>query len=299
MRPTDEQRFDAASFLTVGARDYQEDALATQFGEGADFGIVVLSDGMGGHAAGDVASRIVVEEVFSHLKNESENLPALTHNINNVLETAAKRANDAVRAHTENNPAVRGMGATLIGSVILHNLLYWISVGDSPLYLYREGQLRQLNEDHSMAPQIDFLVKSGMMDPEVGRTHPDRCALTSVIMGDVIDQIDCPKEPFRLEPDDLLILSSDGIQYLTDQQIVAVLASCENERADTISAAIGEAIDDLDDPEQDNAGFAVIRFNGAAGEEDELYEIAWEEEGETFANTDASAQPLQANGGAS
>ena len=67
MRQSPETRFDVASVLSVGQRDHQEDALASDFPIGADWGFVVLRDGMGGHAAGDVASKIVVTEVFSEL----------------------------------------------------------------------------------------------------------------------------------------------------------------------------------------------------------------------------------------
>lgn len=298
MQQTDDQRFDVASFLSQGARDYQEDAISAEFGEGADFGIAVLADGMGGHAAGDVASAIVVEQVLGCLKKASKDLPSLSHNVTQILRDAATKANLEVKKHSAENPEVRGMGATLLAGVILHNLLYWVSVGDSPLFLYRNGELTQLNEDHSMAPQIDFLVKSGLMDPEVGRTHPDRSVLTSVIIGQEIDAIDCPSEPFRLEAGDLVLFSSDGIQYLDDAKIKAVLASREDESSDEIAKAIGEAIIDLDDPEQDNASFAVIRyFGGAEGEE--FYEIAWEEEpNQGHANSDHAAQPLKANGGA-
>ncbi len=68
-----EPRFDVASAICQGGRDYQEDAIVTDFPFGADSGVVVLADGMGGHAAGDVASKIVVTEVFSELKFESAN----------------------------------------------------------------------------------------------------------------------------------------------------------------------------------------------------------------------------------
>lgn len=299
MAPKDDPRFQVASHLSVGAREYQEDALSVNFAEGADLGIAVLSDGMGGHAAGDVASRIVVETVSQALAKESSDLANFSHNIHSILQNAARSANEKVREHAEANPETRGMGATLVATVILHNLMYWVSIGDSPLYLYRNGRLQQLNEDHSMAPQIDFLVRSGLMDAEMAKNHPDRSVLLSVIIGKEIEKMDCPTDPFRLEPGDLIIVSSDGVQYLEDHQIEAVLASCEGQDAEEITKALDAALDDLDDPQQDNSGIAAIRFFGGEGDEEETFELIWEEEIEPpAANADEPTETLKTNGGA-
>ena len=166
-------RYDVASVLNRGCRDYQEDAIATDFPIGADFGYAVLSDGMGGHAAGDVASKIVVTEVFSELKFQSSDVAGLETNVAHVLKSAAVSANECMAAHAANNPQTAGMGATLVAPVFIRDTLFWISIGDSPLYLLRGGRLRQLNEDHSLGPHIDYMVRSGMMPEEIGRNHPD------------------------------------------------------------------------------------------------------------------------------
>ena len=89
MNGTPDIRYDVASVLNRGHRDYQEDALATDFPLGADFGYAVLSDGMGGHAAGDVASKIVVTEVFSELKFQSSDAEGFEADIGNVLKDGA------------------------------------------------------------------------------------------------------------------------------------------------------------------------------------------------------------------
>ena len=84
-----EFEFDVASALIQGKRDVQEDALASDFRVGSDFGFVVLSDGMGGHEAGDVASNIVVTEVFSELKLQSTDTSKAIANIADILNNAA------------------------------------------------------------------------------------------------------------------------------------------------------------------------------------------------------------------
>ena len=191
--------YDVASVLNRGCRDYQEDAIATDFPIGADFGYAVLSDGMGGHAAGDVASKIVVTEVFSELKFQTSDIDGLVKHMGEVLRSAAVSANECMAAHASTNPQTAGMGATLVAPVFIQNSLYWISIGDSPLYLMRDGRLRQLNEDHSLGPHIDYMVRAGMMPEEIGRNHPDRNALTSVLIGETIERIDCPSRPFTLK----------------------------------------------------------------------------------------------------
>lgn len=266
MSEAPEFRFDAASVLSLGQRDHQEDALASDFPIGANFGFAVLADGMGGHAAGDVASKIVVTEVFSELMFQSSDVEGMTADIGGVLRNAAYAANECVRAHTETNPDTDGMGSTLLAPVIDNEKLYWISVGDSPLLLYRDGKLTQLNEDHSMAPQIDLMVAAGAITEDAALNHPDRNALTSVLFGDEIEAIDCRDEPFILADGDVLIASSDGLQFLDDREIIAILRNTLSKPAATIARALLDALENLDDPAQDNISFTVIKTEAVAAD---------------------------------
>ena len=185
-----EPRFDVASALNPGQREYQEDSLVTDFPQGTEFGFTVLADGMGGHAAGDIASKIIVTEVFSEVKFQSSDLEAFVADCPTILWDAARSANDCVRAHVTEHPEDRGMGSTLIAPVFVRNMLFWISIGDSPLYLIRNGEMEQLNEDHSMAPQIDLMFRSGMLTEAEAKNHPDRNCLTSVLGGDQVAKVD-------------------------------------------------------------------------------------------------------------
>jgi len=286
MRQLPENLYDVATVLSVGKRDYQEDALATDFPEGQGYGFAVLCDGMGGHAAGEVASSLVLEAVTDRLRSESGNMQSFSHKVTEILGAATQNANGRVKAHTREHPKARGMGTTLVATVMLQDLLYWLSVGDSPLYLFRNNELQQLNEDHSMAPQIDFMVSKGLLSPELGANHPDRCALTSVILGANIERIDCPETPFRMQEGDVLIVSSDGLQFLADQEIASILGAAGAASAQMISQLLLNAIQRLDHPDQDNTSFAVIRFGGVAAAE-EVHEVVWDDE---------TADPVAANG---
>jgi PPM family protein phosphatase len=254
---------DVAAALDRGARDYQEDALATGTLPGDEAGFVVLADGMGGHSAGDVASRLVVETVTAAMTEVLEAWDAGKgpgpQTVPRVLRAAAGAANSAVRAHSAAQPATKGMGATLLAAMIDGSRLWWLSVGDSPLWLWREGVLHRLNEVHSLAPQIDLMVDAGLMDPETARTHPDRSCLTSVIYGQDIARIDCPDRPVELRPGDLVIAASDGIEFIGKARIATVLSETEHQPSEVISGELMRAVRALADPDQDNVALSVLR----------------------------------------
>ena len=251
--------FDAASAISLGRRDHQEDAVAVDFPTGAGLGFAVISDGMGGHAAGDIASKIVVTEVFSELKLQSGNVSAMEHDLGQILHNAAQSANDCVRHAANTYPGTEGMGATLLAPVFIEDRLYWISVGDSPLYLFRKGALVRLNEDHSLVPQIDYLVRSGFMGADEGLAHPDRHCLTSVLAGQSIPQIDCRAAPLRLRPGDVIIAASDGLQFLDNTELVDILRANADASSAHINAELMGRIAKLDDPDQDNTSLCVIK----------------------------------------
>lgn len=255
--------FDAVCALSKGARNYQEDAVISDFSRGADVGLAVLADGMGGHAAGDVASKIVVTEVFSELMFQSCDPQAFETNIASSLHDAAMAANACLREHVRAFPETRGMGATLVATAIINRNLYWISIGDSPLYLYRDGTLQQLNEDHSLAPQIDLMVQSGLLDAEEAKHHPDRNTLTSVLFGEQFPQIDCPAAPLELMAGDIVIVASDGLQFLSEDQISAVLGGDPQIRSAELADRLMEKVCALDDPDLDNVSFSLVRLEGA------------------------------------
>lgn len=259
MHPTPDIFYDVSAALSLGQRDQQEDAVVADFPVGAGMGFAVLADGMGGHAAGDVASKIVVTEVFSELKMQAGDPAALEDRIVTILRDAAISANDCVRLHSQTNPETAGMGATLVAPVLFGNRLYWISVGDSPLYLFRRGVLSRLNEDHSMTTQIDYLVNSGMVEAGWGDNHPDRNCLTSVLIGDDIAQIDCPVKPLELSEGDIVIVASDGLQFLEEEEIAELIESNLNRTSTEISVELMRSLAELNDPDQDNVSLCVIR----------------------------------------
>lgn len=259
-----EPRYDVASGISQGARDYQEDAITSDFPVGAEAGFVVLADGMGGHSAGDVASMIVLTEVYSELKFHFADVQAFEERASEILRSVAELANETLRQFTKAHPDLIGMGATLVAPCLVENRLWWVSIGDSPLYLYRNGKLSQLNEDHSMAPQIDSLVRSGQIDARAAAEHPDRNSLLSVLMGTQISKIDCPEAPLELKAGDIVLCSSDGLQSLPKAQIERVISKYRKTRSTEIAERMLDELGRLGDPDQDNISFAVIKVNDAS-----------------------------------
>lgn len=251
--------FDAASAISQGARSYQEDALIADFPNGFELGFAILADGMGGHAAGDIASKIVVTEVFSELTFMRDDMEKSNTCICEVLRRAALQANERLKEHVVAYPETKGMGATLVSTVIVDQRLYWISIGDSPLFLFRDNVLVQLNEDHSLGRAIDMMVQSGVLSAEDGENHPDRNVLTSVLFGEPIPEIDCPSKPTQLRAGDTLIVASDGLQFLANAEIEQTLRDRPFCRSSDIADALMGRLKNLNDPDLDNVSMAVIQ----------------------------------------
>jgi serine/threonine protein phosphatase PrpC len=251
--------YDAATAAAIGRRDLQEDAIATHFPEGSGLGYIVLADGMGGHAAGDVASRIVVQEFLEELQPYARDPSYLECNIGAILRYAMDRANDQVARHATSWPDQRGMGATLVAPLIVRNHLYWISVGDSPLYLLRGDRMTRLNQEHSMARRLDLMVRNGLISQREADQNPERDSLTSVLFGAVVPEIDCRDCPLELLDGDILIVASDGILFIDEPRIAALVYDTRDRPSAEIGARLLQEIRDRDDPDQDNVCLGVIK----------------------------------------
>lgn len=251
--------YDVASALSQGRRERQEDQIAIDFPVGVDHGFAVLSDGMGGHNAGDIASRVVVTEIFRDLKLMSLSADDPEGAIGQSLCKAARKANARLNEIAGEQDEDGIMGATLLAPVLFHDRLYWISVGDSPLFLFRDGALTRLNEIHSMETMIADMQQRGQINAFEAANHPDRHCLTSVLAGYDIPLIDCPDTPLRLRGDDILVAASDGLEFLSTDQIASVIGDNRDKQSAEIGAALLREIARCDDPEQDNVCLCVIK----------------------------------------
>ncbi|HET7909190.1 MAG TPA: protein phosphatase 2C domain-containing protein [Nitrospira sp.] len=256
--------FEHAIAATRGARDYQEDTAAfwpdggepvRLSSEGPAYdasGFAVLADGMGGHAGGAVASRMVCDSFIDTAANHSGST-------NDRLIAALRAANGAIATKIAESPLLAGMGSTLVGAAFGAEGLEWVSVGDSPLYLFRRGEIALLNEDHSLAPELDRLVSEGKLTEEEARRDPRRHMLRSAVTGEDIDLIDVSRRPLALEAGDYVVLASDGIATLDTGELARVIQGYGADGAAGVASAIIRAIEAVREPYQDNATVLVVR----------------------------------------
>ena len=237
-----------AALQITGKRDYQEDSFG--FFAGRDLGIddnkhalLLVADGMGGHVGGAIASDLLCKAFIA-------TYPRSSGPIVDRLRDCLDAANGAIAAAVAEDPALDSMGSTLVAAVVASEGLHWISVGDSPLWLFREGQLERLNADHSMAPLLAELVAAGRMTAEQAARHPSRHSLRSVVMGDEIQLIDVSSR--LLEQGDRVVLASDGLLALDEQEIADVLKKTRDAPLGDSAAALIQAVEGAGHPYQDN-----------------------------------------------
>ena len=255
--------YKAALRASQGARDHQEDTAIIWPGSDDPFApheelcepgrlIAVLADGMGGHAGGALASRMVCEHFLIGYTGQ-------IGATRDRLRAGLGSSNRAIEIEVEGNPALQGMGSTLIGAVFGPDGLEWVSVGDSPLYLFRRGEIALLNEDHSLAPALDQLAAAGKITVDAARNDPRRHMLRSAITGEDLDLVDLSVKPLALLPDDYIILSSDGIHTLDESEIARLIAAYAADGPDAVAIALIRAVDNMRDPQQDNTTVLAVR----------------------------------------
>ena len=243
--------FEHAIRASKGARSYQEDTAEAL--ENSGVLTAVLADGMGGHAGGALASGLACK-FFLHAFAASSG--AIPHRLAEALDLA----NAAIAHETAGNPRLRGMGCTLVGVAFGADGVEWVSVGDSPLFLVRDGEIALLNEDHSMAPEVDKLAMAGKISWEAARADPRRHFLRSALTGTEIDLIDRSHRPLALQPGDIVVLASDGIHAISEDEIASVAGRASG--PEQIAEALLAAVAAVGDPHQDNTTVVVVRVSG-------------------------------------
>tara|TARA_R110000782_G_scaffold73615_6_gene147296 strand:+ start:601 stop:2541 length:1941 start_codon:yes stop_codon:yes gene_type:complete len=250
--------FELAGSQIDGARDYQEDAfLITHLTDanGRPSALVVIADGMGGHAAGNVASNMAVQAFNKHV---SANYP--TENPSEILEQSVVKANNSIKETVAETPALAGMGCTMVAAILEDGKMWWASVGDSHCYLVRDRELTKKNADHSYGGFLDRMEADGTpVEPEPGLS---RNMLMSAITGEDINEIDVPANPFELQAGDRIILCSDGLDTLSAGKIIqySEWSEATKECADALMTAVEEA----NMPRQDNTTAVVVNVKDTA-----------------------------------
>ncbi len=198
-----------------------------------DGGIFVVADGMGGHAAGEVASEMAVRYVGHDLGS----LRGLSdEEVAERMRTAIRGANGAIFQRTLTEHDKRGMGTTVTALVLYDTRFLVGQVGDSRAYLLRDGALAQLTKDHSY---VQEQVDAGYLTPEQARTHPYSNVITRCVgaNGDVMPDIYVGS----VRPRDVFLLASDGLTGMLEDRHLAEILSADRLPQEQVDQLIAEA----------------------------------------------------------
>ena len=212
--------------------------------------VCAVADGMGGHAGGTEAAAITI----SALSNAVGKSPG---DIGAAFRIALTEARRTIRDAEDDNPDLAGMGSTLVVSRIVPESVTWASVGDTPLYLFRNGRLERLNVGHSIRAD-------GNEDTMLGST----------IGASELKEIDAPSEGRALVPGDTVLLASDGILTLGNDALEACLSALNGLQPKLAVDAILSRIEDAGLTDQTNAKLILIRIPDSSGSGQRIPRIA-------------------------
>jgi protein phosphatase len=207
--------------------------------------LYVVADGMGGHAAGEVASRVAVDAIneFVTLTSGNEEITwpfGLDDTISyegNRLKTAIRHANRRVLEATRESAEYEGMATTVAAVLVDGDTAHLAHVGDSRIYLWREGEISQLTKDHSW---VNEQIQSGVVSAEQARSHPLRNVVTRALGGRSDLLVDVQSR--RMNAGDVLLLCTDGLTTMIgDEDIARILGETPFDVARAATALVDEA----------------------------------------------------------
>ena len=172
-----------------------------------------VADGMGGHNAGDYASRFTVDTMVEEIEKSFEQSPV------KILENSIKIANRKLREKASENPSLFGMGTTVVACTVLGRFLQVANVGDSRLYVIND-KITQITRDHSL---VEEMVRMGGIDRETARTHLDKNIITRAI--GATDTVDIDFFNVELKRGDIVLMCSDGLTNMLEDEEIREIVS--------------------------------------------------------------------------
>ena len=188
--------------------------------------LYLLADGMGGYTGGEIASKLAVQTAKNYIENNFKDIEKDRDSIIQLLGSSMEYANMVVYEKAKENPELQGMGTTLEICLIYNNKAYIGHVGDSRIYRVRKQFIRKLTQDHSY---VQKLVKEGTITKEQAEHHPQKNMLMKALGCNAFVEPDVMVKGFL--KDDILIMCSDGLSNMVDQQTIYEMASKNIEQA--------------------------------------------------------------------
>ncbi|MGN0165877.1 MAG: PP2C family protein-serine/threonine phosphatase [Lachnospiraceae bacterium] len=215
--------FNISALSVIGDRDQQQDSFGYEIKY--DEGMAVICDGMGGHECGRLASSKSVDRILDTYLNTYP-----CENLTEFLKDIVQKIDTEVSSFKHMDGSRMKTGSTLVAVVVGKERLNWVSVGDSRLYIYRQGELIRATKDHNYKLILDEKLLSGQIDDDEYNSEIDNGeALISFIGAGRLPKIDYNETPFALKKNDRLLIVSDGLyKLLSDEQIKTILDNFAN-----------------------------------------------------------------------
>ena len=210
--------------------------------------LYIVADGMGGHKAGDKASTYAVTRFVELLKGENPDLPFLT------MGKLIAQVNKEINRLAESEDKYEGMGTTFVAATIAGHTAYVMNVGDSRLYHYHGGTLRQITMDHSM---VEELVRAGELKKEESRYHPQKNIITRAL--GVSETVEPDYFMIEMSPGDLILLCSDGLSNMVEDDRLSEILSRGGTLEELVQNCLEEA---LFFGGHDNIAAVIARYEG-------------------------------------
>lgn len=191
--------------------------------------LLVVADGMGGHKAGEFASRFTVEVVREELASSSEDEPEA------MIKKAITSANQKLLETARQDSRLEGMGTTLIVATVIGRTLYFANVGDSRLYLLNED-IKQVSKDHSL---VQEMVRLGGIKQEDAKNHPDKNIITRAIGAKEKVEIDFYE--YRLKNDDIILMCTDGLSNMVEDEAMLHIVKSSRDVVEAVERLIERA----------------------------------------------------------
>ncbi|MBC7544000.1 MAG: Stp1/IreP family PP2C-type Ser/Thr phosphatase [Candidatus Sericytochromatia bacterium] len=206
-------------------RETNQDSFATE----PRLGLMIVADGMGGHAAGEQASSsavMTVLEVFSRYDFAKGTLGGSeeTYTVDQIIALALQEANERIMIASVSDASLQGMGTTAIVAVQRDQALHIGHIGDSRVYRVRSGQVDQLTEDHSIVQQ---LVRAGAISPAEAQVHPYKNVITRCL--GMASEIEPDLFKVAFEAEDRFVICSDGMSnFVSNQRLTEIVGGCDD-----------------------------------------------------------------------
>ncbi|NLP15077.1 MAG: serine/threonine-protein phosphatase [Clostridium sp.] len=233
----------------IGSREEQEDSFATAENNNAI--MAVLADGMGGYSNGKMVSSMVVQTFVQEFTNAVN-----VHPVENFFINAANLSNRAVLDRAKG----KMMGSTVVSVVISDGCLQWVSIGDSAIILFRDGELINLNKKHTYKSVLEDQYISGLISEEQLINNPRQKRVTSYIGAEILKDIEISEKPIKLKFGDKVILCSDGVYNSLSEIELEKILSKSSQPFET-AEKIMQTIEEKNYSKQDNATIIVLSCN--------------------------------------